>query len=79
MSQDELNAFLGQNFPTTAAAMETMPDALQRFEVFVGVFATDLANHAVIQPVAFVPIKWSLVIGGALMVLTGGYCVSTKQ
>jgi hypothetical protein len=79
MSQDELNAFLGQNFPATAAAMETMPDALQRFEAFVGVFATNLANYAIIQPVAFVPIIWSLVIGGALMVLMGGYCVATKQ
>ena len=79
MSQDELNAFLGQNFPATAAAMESMPDALQRFEAFVGVFATNLANYATIQPVAFVPIIWSLVIGGVLMVLMGGYCVATKQ
>jgi hypothetical protein len=79
MSQDELNAFLGQNFPATAAAMEAMPDALQRFDAFVGVFATNLANYATIQPVAFVPIIWSLVIGGALMVLMGGYCLATKQ
>lgn len=79
MSQDELNAFLGQNFPATAAAMESMPGALERFEAFVGVFATNLANYATIQPVAFVPIIWSLVIGGVLMVLMGGYCVATKQ
>lgn len=79
MSQDELNAFLGQNFPATAAAMASMPDALQRFEAFVGVFAVNLANYAIIQPVSFVPIIWSLVIGGALIVLMGGYCLATKQ
>jgi len=79
MSQDELNAFLGQNFPATAAAMESMPDALQRFEAFVGVFATNLANYTTIQPVAFVPIIWSLVIGGVLIVLMGGYCLATTQ
>lgn len=79
MSQDELNAFLGQNFPATAAAMASMPDALQRFEAFVGVFAVNLANYAIIQPVSFVPIIWSMVIGGALIVLMGGYCLATKQ
>jgi hypothetical protein len=79
MSQDELNAFLGQNFPATAAAMQTMPDALQRFEAFVGVFAANLANYATIQPVTFVPIIWSMVIGGALIILMGGYCLATKQ
>ena len=79
MSQDELNAFLGENFPATAAAMQTMPDSLERFEAFVAVFATNLDNYMTIQPVAFVPIIWSLVIGGAIMVLMGGYCLATKQ
>jgi hypothetical protein len=79
MSQDELNAFLGENFPATAAAMQTMPESLERFEAFVAVFATNLDNYMTIQPVAFVPIIWALIIGGALMVLMGGYCLVTKQ
>jgi hypothetical protein len=79
MSQDELNVFLGENFPATAAAMQTMPESLERFEAFVAVFATNLDNYMTIQPVAFVPIIWALVIGGALMVLMGGYCLATKQ
>ncbi len=79
MSQEELGAFMGANFPATAAAMQNMPDALERFDAFVGVFATNLDNYMTIQPVAFVPIIWSLVIGGALMVLMGGYCLATKQ
>ena len=79
MSQDELNVFMGENFPATAAAMQTMPASLERFDAFVGVFATNIDNYMTIQPVAFVPIIWSLVIGGALMVLMGGYCLATKQ
>jgi hypothetical protein len=79
MSQDELNVFMGENFPATAAAMQNMPDSLERFEAFVGVFAVNLDNYMTIQPVAFVPIIWSLAIGGVLMLLMGGYCVATKQ
>ena len=79
MTEEELGAFMGANFPATAAAMQTMPDALERFEAFVGVFAVNLDNYMTIQPVAFVPIIWSLVVGGVLMVLMGGYCLATKQ
>jgi hypothetical protein len=79
MSQDELNAFMGEQFPATAAAMQSMPAALERFEAFVAVFATNIDNYMTIQPVAFVPIVWALVIGGVLMVLAGGYCLVTKQ
>lgn len=79
MSQEQLNAFLGENFPATAAAMQSMPAALERFGGFVAVFATNLDNYMTIQPVAFVPIIWALVIGGAIMVLMGGYCLATKQ
>jgi len=79
MSQDELNTFLGENFPATAAAMQTMPETLERFEAFVAVFAANLDNYMTIQPVAFVPIVWAMIIGGALMLLAGGYCLVTKQ
>lgn len=79
MSQDELNAFMGEQFPATAAAMQTMPASLERFEAFVGVFAENLDNYMTIQPVTFVPIIWAMIIGGALMVLMGGYCLAAKQ
>jgi uncharacterized protein YidB (DUF937 family) len=75
MSQEELGAFLGENFPATAAAIQTMPETLQRFEAFVGVFAVNLDNYMTIQPVAFTPIIWMMVIGGALILLTGTYCL----
>jgi len=79
MSQDELNAFMGENFPATAAAMQSMPESLPRFEAFVGIFAVNLDNYKTIQPVSFSPIIWMIAIGGALIVLMGGYCLVTKQ
>ena len=71
-------AFMAANFPATAAAMEGMPAAMERFTAFVGVFANNLDNYMTIQPVAFVPIVWALIIGGAIMILAGGYCIATK-
>jgi hypothetical protein len=78
MSSDELNAFMGQNFPATAAAMQSMSESLERFEGFVGIFAVNLDNYETIQPVSFTPIIWMMVIGGILIVLAGGYCIIFK-
>ena len=75
MSPDELNAFMGENFPATAAAMQSMPESLPRFEAFVATFAMNLDNYETIQPVAFTPIIWMMVIGGILILLAGGYCI----
>ena len=75
MSQEELGAFLGENFPATAAAMQTMPETLERFEAFVGVFEVNLDNYETIQPVAFSPIIWMMVVGGAVILIMGTYCL----
>ena len=79
MSQDELNAFLGENFPATAAAMQTMPETLERFEGFVGVFAMNLENYETIQPVSFTPIIWAMIIGGIVIILMGGWALIVKS
>jgi hypothetical protein len=79
MTQDELNAFMGENFPATAAAMQTMSDSLERFDAFVGVFATNLENYETIQPVSFSPIIWAMVVGGIIMVLMGGWALIVKE
>jgi hypothetical protein len=78
MNPDELNAFLGENFPATAQALQTMPDSLERFEGFVGIFAVNLDNYETIKPVSFTPIIWMMVIGGILILLAGGYCIIVK-
>jgi uncharacterized protein YidB (DUF937 family) len=75
MNQEELGVFLGENFPATAAAIQTMPETLQRFEAFVGVFDANLENYETIQPVAFSPIIWMMVVGGALILIMGTYCL----
>jgi hypothetical protein len=79
MSPDELNQFLGENFPATAAAMQTMPEALERFEGFVGVFAANLDNYETIQPVSFSPIIWAMVLGGIVIILMGGWAIIVKD
>lgn len=79
MSQDELNSFMGQNFPATAAAMQTMPETLQRFEGFVGVFAMNLENYETIQPVSFSPIIWAMIVGGIVIILMGGWAIIIKS
>lgn len=79
MSQDQLNAFMGENFPATAAAMQSMPESLPRFQAFIGVFDANLDNFETIQPVAFSPVIWVFLFGGVLITLSSGYCVVTKQ
>ena len=54
---------------------DQMPETLQRFEAFVGVFDANLENYETIQPVAFSPIIWMMVVGGALILIMGTYCL----
>ncbi|NHZ70441.1 MAG: hypothetical protein GWP18_02240 [Proteobacteria bacterium] len=79
MTMEELGVFMADNFPATAAAMATMGDSLPRFEAFVGVFAGNLDNYQTIQPVAFTPIIWMMIVGGGLILVMGGFCLATKQ
>lgn len=78
MSGDELAAFMGANFPATAAAMQTMPDSLERFEGFVGTFATNLDNYETVQSVSFTPIIWTLIVGGIVIMVAGGVVLFVK-
>ena len=71
MSEEQVQAFIGENFPATAAALDTMPDAMGRFEAMVGVFDAQLANYDTIKDTALTPIAWMIVIGGALIFVLG--------
>ncbi|MDH3606143.1 MAG: hypothetical protein OER12_04020 [Acidimicrobiia bacterium] len=64
MTGDELNGFLGQNFPATAQALQALPDAMGRFGGLVSTFENNLDNYDTIKPVAFSQIIWTLLIGG---------------
>ena len=64
MSGEELNGFLGANFPNTAQALATLPDALGRFNGLSTNFENNLDNYETLKPVGFSGIIWTLFIGG---------------
>lgn len=72
MTPDQVNAFIGQNFPATAAALTSMPDSMTRFQNMVGAFQNRLADYQVLKPVSLVPIVWFMIGGGIAMFLIGG-------
>ena len=71
MSQDELNAMIGDNFPAVASAMQTLPDSMARFQGLVAAFDQNLANYDTITSVSFVPIIWTMIGAGAVVLLAG--------
>lgn len=79
MTPDQLNAFLGENFPATAAGLQALPTSMERFEGFVGIFANNLDNYETINPVSFEPIIWMVIIGGIVITLAGGYCLIIRH
>ncbi len=76
MQPDQLQAFLGQNFPTTATALRTFPATMQRFQNLVSTFDQNLSNYQTLKPVAFVPIIWTLIGSGIALVLFGGVALA---
>lgn len=75
MGGDELNAFLGENFPTTAQALSILPEAIPRFEALAGNFENNLDNYETLKPVGFSTIIWTLFIGG--MVALAAYLIAS--
>jgi hypothetical protein len=72
LTPDQVQAYLGQNAPATAAALKGFPATMQRFQRLVATFGNNLDNYAVLKPVRFVPIIWTLIGGGIALVLLGG-------
>lgn len=80
MTAEEVTAFIGESFPTTAAALETMPETMGRFENLVGTFAGQLDNYETIKSTALTPISLAVLIGGVLTALLGLWgMMSTRQ
>lgn len=72
MNEEQLGAFMAENFPATAAAMQTMEASLQNFSGMVQTFAQNLENYETITPVSFTPIIWMMVIGAVVILGAGG-------
>ena len=75
MDQTQLQAFLGQNLPATAAAIQTMPQALGRFQAVLTAFDKHLADYNTLKPVSFVPIVWTMIVGGIVALLAGAWAL----
>jgi hypothetical protein len=71
LAPEELQAFLGENFPATAAMLGGFEEMLGRFSTTVAVFEANLDNYETLKPVAFVPIVWTIIIGGAVVLIAG--------
>jgi uncharacterized membrane protein HdeD (DUF308 family) len=71
MTSADLQDFMGQNFPDTAAALENMPASMQRFQGLVGTFQDNLQDYDTMKSVTFEPIIWTVIIGGGVMLIMG--------
>jgi len=71
MTTDQLQMFLGDNFPATAAALQSMPASMARFQGLVATFDANLDNYETLTTVSFAPIIWTVIVGGAVMLLAG--------
>lgn len=75
MSPEELQAFLGSNFPATAQALQSMPAALERFNGLVKVFDENLSNYEVLKPVEFEQLIFAIMAAGGLVAVLGALAV----
>jgi Zn-dependent protease with chaperone function len=71
MTPEELQTFLGDNFPAVAGALQNLPDTMARFQGLVTVFDENLDNYQTITEVSFVPIIWTLIGAGGVVLLAG--------
>lgn len=79
MSPEEMAAFLGDNFPATAQALQTLPGAMERFTGLVTVFDENLDNYETLEPVAMEQLIWILMVGGGLVAGFGVLAVATGR
>jgi hypothetical protein len=71
MEEAALQAFLAENLPAMSTAMASMPEAMGRFTNVVEIFRTHLHDYDTINTVSFVPIVWTMIVGGILAALGG--------
>jgi hypothetical protein len=73
MTVPDVQAFIGSEFPATAAALGSLPEAMARFQTTVGAFDAQLGNYDTIKDTALTPIAWTVLLGGVLMALFGAF------
>ena len=75
MTPQQLQTFLGSNFPATAQALQTMPASMQRFNGLVKVFDKNLANYNTLKPVGLARLILILMVAGGLVAGLGALTV----
>lgn len=79
MSVEQMQGFIAESFPATAAALQAMPDALERFNGMVTVFDSQLENYDTIKSTALTPVAWTVVVGGVLMAAFGLWALFARK
>jgi hypothetical protein len=75
MTPEQLQSFLQKETPTVAGLIATMPETMGRFQSLVGTFDRHLGDFDAIKNVAFVPVVWTLIGGGILVLLAGAFAL----
>ena len=79
MSTEQLQTFLGSNFPATAQALQTMPASMARFNGLVKVFDNNLANYNTLKPVGMERLILIMMGAGGLVAVLGGVTVVASR
>jgi hypothetical protein len=79
MDQAQLGAFLGENFPATAGALQELPAALGRFDTMVAAFDGQLDNYEEIKTAALNPVSWIVLVAGMMTLLLGAWGLVFKD
>jgi len=79
MTPEQLQTFLGTNFPATAKALQTMPASMERFNGLVKVFDDNLGNYETLKPVGLARLILILMVSGGLVAALGAVSVVTGR
>lgn len=79
MDEAAVQGFLAEGFPALAGALQSMPDALGRFQGVVSTFDANLDNYDTLRPVAFSPIIWTMIIGSLVALVAAGVTLLPRK
>lgn len=79
MSPEQLQTFLGTNFPATAKALQTMPASMERFNGLVKVFDENLGNYETLKPVGLERLILILMVSGGVVATLGAVTVVASR
>ena len=79
MTPEQLQGFLGQNFPALATALGNFEAILGRFTTTVNVFDEQLPNYQEVTPVDLSTLEWTFVASGGVLMVLGGFILGADR